>query len=136
MSYTIKLIALECFHAQELDGDEIYIKLDAGKVWQSLPDRMNHVLDDTGQVSEYDFVGGRKQTSEGWLPLTLYKPDDFIYADQSSGAVLQLWDADILTSDDLLGQTPVDAAQAAGGNISVVFQHNGAHYRLTYRVEV
>ena len=43
--------------------------------------------------------------------------------------------ADVLTQDDLLGQTPIDASQASGGHISVIFQRDGAHYRLTYQVE-
>lgn len=135
MPYTIKLIALECFRAEELDGDEIYLKLDNSIVWQAQPDRMSHVLDHADHVSEYDFAGGRKHTRDGWVPLMPFDPGAFAYADRTGGSVLQLWDADVLTNDDLLGQTPVDSTQATGGNISVVFQRSGAHYRLTYRVE-
>lgn len=136
MSYTIRLVSLECFKAEEIDGDEIYLKLNGAKVWAAAPDKMAPIAVDHASVRQFDFVGGRKQTAAGWVPLMPYSPDNFTFKDQNGTAVIQLWDADTLTSDDLLGQTPVDATQGGGGNISVVFQRLGAHYRLTYKVEV
>jgi len=57
-----------------------------------------------------------------------YNPDLFV-SKNSWNRVLQLWDADTLTSDDLLGQTPIDETQGGGGNIfSFVFQRLGAHF--------
>ena len=32
-----------------------------------------------------------------------------MFKDQTGDSVLELWDTDVLTSDDLLGQTPIDA---------------------------
>lgn len=136
MAYTIKLIGLECFRAEEVDGDQIYIKLNGAKVWEAHPDRMLPTPEHDGLVSHYDFAGARKQTHDGWIPLMPYTPEQFVFEEQTGVAALQLWDADALTSDDLLGETPIDASQASGGNISVVFQRSGAHYRLTYKVEV
>lgn len=136
MPFTIKLVALECFKAEEVDGDEVYIKLDGSKVWEATPDKMMPVPDQEHRVSHFDFAGARKRARDGWIPLMPYNPGSFIFKDQSGDVVLQLWDADVLTTDDLLGQTPIDESQASGGNISVVFQRLGAHYRLTYKVEV
>ncbi len=135
MTYTIKLVGLECFKAEEVDGDEIYVKLNGAKVWEAQPDKMSYAVTESHHVNQFDFAGGRKHTRDGWVPLMPYNPGAFVFKDQSGDLVLQLWDADLLTSDDLLGQTPIDASQASGGNISVVFQRAGAHYRLTYKVE-
>lgn len=136
MAYTIRLVGLECFRAEEVDGDEIYIKLNGAKVWEAHPDRMHPAPERDGLVSHFDFVGARKLTHAGWIPQMPYQPDTYILKDQTGAAVLELWDTDVLTSHDLLGETPIDANQASGGNISVVFQRSGAHYRLTYKVEV
>ena len=135
MAYTLKLIGLECFKAEEIDGDEVYIKLNGTQVWEAAPDKMSPQPQADDWVSHYDFAGGRKLTHLGWVPLMPYNREAFIFKDLSGDSVLQLWDADVMTSDDLLGQTPIDQAQASGGNISVVFQRVGAHYRLTYKVE-
>lgn len=135
MTYTIRLIALECLRAEELDGDEIFIKCNGVKVWAAHPDRMRAVIEDNNFVNHFDFAEGRKHTREGWLSLDPFSPDMFAIEVESGSAVLQLWEADTLTSDDLFGQTPVDASQASGGSISVMFQRLGANYRLTYRVE-
>ncbi|MBI1258731.1 MAG: hypothetical protein GC204_14780 [Chloroflexi bacterium] len=135
MAYSIRLVGLECFKTEELGGDAIYLKLNGEKVWESNPDKLGAHFEDSAWVSQFDFAGGRKLTSLGWVALTPYNPEAFIFKDQTGGAVLQLWETDTLTRDDLLGQTPIDAAQASGGNISVMFRRLGADYRLTYKVE-
>jgi len=121
--------------SEEIDGDEIYLKLNGAKIWEAEPDKMSHLLDQNVSVSSFDFATGQKLTSKGWVLIPAYKPEQFIRNGLAGEAVLQIWDADSLTSDDLLGQTPIDASQASGGKISVVFQRLGAHYRLTYQVE-
>ena len=135
MAYTIRLVGLECFKSEEIDGDEIYIKLNGKQVWEAHPEKMSHLLDQNVSVSHFDFAEGRKLTSRGWVLMPSYQPESYVFKGQSGDSVLQVWDADSLTSDDLLGQSPVDASQSSGGNISVVFQVMGAHYRLTYKVE-
>ena len=135
MAYSIKLVGLECLKAEELGGDEIYIKLNDEKVWESNPDKLGAHFEGSDWVSQYDFTGGRKLTRLGWVALTPYNSEDYVFKDQAGGSVLQLWETDTLTRDDLLGQTPIDASQASGGNISVMFQRLGADYRLTYKVE-
>lgn len=135
MAYTIKLVGLECFRAEEVDGDEIYIKINGTKMWEAKPDKMLPVPETDGIVSHFDFAGARKHTYNGWIPLMPYAPNNFMLKNQTGACVLELWDADVMTSDDLLGETPIDQTQASGGNISVIFQRLGAHYRLTYKVE-
>lgn len=136
MTYLIRIVALECLMSEEIDGDEIYIKLNGVPIWEAQPDKMSHLLDQAVSVSSFDFSTGQKLTSKGWVLMPAYKPEQFILKGLTGDSVIQIWDADNLTSDDLLGQTPVDASQASGGKISVVFQRLGAHYRLTYQVEV
>ena len=57
MAYTIKLIGLECFKAEEVDGDEIYVKLNGAKVWEANPTRCIPTPEHDGLVSHYDFAG-------------------------------------------------------------------------------
>jgi hypothetical protein len=135
MAYTIRLIALECLRSEELDGDEVYIKCNGAKIWEAAPDKMHSVIDHDEFVNHFDFAEGRKQTKTGWVALQPFKPEAFAVRAERADSVIQLWEADLLNPDELLGQTPVDASQASGGSISVVFQRLGANYRLTYRVE-
>ena len=136
MTYTLKLVALECLQAQEIDGDEIYLKLNDQRIWASDPDKMGAADQPDPLVSQYDFTEGRRQTRQGWLPISDYQSEQFVFRNQSGDGVLQLWEADPLTRDDLLGQTPLSEQQAVGGTIAVVFQRSGAHYRLTYQIEI
>lgn len=135
MTYTIRLVNLECVTSEEVDGDETYLTLNQRKIWEAHPDKMSHDVSKKGSVSQFDFAEGRKKTSTGWESVSNFQPSSVVFKRQSGESVLQLWDADTLSSDDLLGETPVDESQASGGNISVVFQRRGAHYRLTYKVE-
>lgn len=136
MAYTIKLVALECLMSEEVDGDEVYIKCNGAKVWEAAPDKMHAVVDHDDFVNHFDFAEGRKHMKKGWVAMPAFAPEAFALRAERDHSVIQLWDADLLSDDDLLGQTPVDASQASGGNISVMFQRLGANYRLTYRVEV
>jgi hypothetical protein len=136
MAYTIRLVGLECFKPQEIDGDEIYVTLNGEKVWEARPDTMNSVLERDENVSHFDFAEGRKLTSDGWVSMPGFQPEQVTFALDVGAAALELWDADLLTRDDLLGEAGIDAGQASGGSISLVFQRLGAHYRLTYRVEL
>lgn len=135
MAYTIRLVALECIKPQEIDGDELYLTLNGEKVWEARPDTMNNLLERDDSVSHYDFAEGRKLTSEGWMPIPGFQPEQVAFALDGGTMALELWDADTFTRDDLLGEAGIDASQASGGSISLVFQRLGAHYRLTYRVE-
>jgi hypothetical protein len=134
--YTLHILGLQCFEAQEANGDEVVITVNDVKQWEAKPEVMSHVLNNDRKVSHYDFAGGRKLTREGWLLMTPYNPGQFVIKGLTGTTVLKLWEEDRLTRDDLIGQAPISAADAAGGSISVVFEAHGARYRLTYRVEV
>ncbi len=135
MAYRIRLVSLECVAPQEIDGDETYISVNDAKIWQAHPDKMTHVLSHANHINQVDFAAGRKYTGAGWVALNNFQPESGVVPGLSGTTMLQLWDADSLTADDLLGETPIDASQVSGGNISVVFQRSGANYRLTYKVE-
>lgn len=133
MTYTVRLHSLKCLSAQELDGDEVYLQFGGRQVWASDPERMLPHPVNAQQVSEYDFSAGRKHTQAGWALLAPYNPDDFVIRGQSGLMAFQLWEDELL-GDDYLGKTPVSERDAGHGNISIAFNHNGAHYLLTYEV--
>lgn len=135
MSYTIRLLRLECLQAQESSGDEIYFTLNDAVIWRAEPDKLHHVPDAQHCTSAIDFMGGRKLMSDGWQLLTPFDPKPFVIKGRTGRSLLQIWDADTFTPDDLLGTTPIDETQSTGGQISVIFRRDGAHYRLTYQVE-
>jgi hypothetical protein len=134
--YRLKLIRLECLASHEVDGDEVYLTLDGARLWTAHPDKASHHAEHSHQVSEFDFAAGRKRTRAGWELMTPFNPGDFVVRGLTTTARLQLWDADPLTRHELLGETPIRAADAGHGNISIVFQRDGGHYRLTYAVEL
>lgn len=136
MTYTLKLLGLECFKAEEIDGDEVYMTMNGATIWKAHPDRMGPPSTVAGRVSQYDFAAGRRLTAQGWIPMMPFNPSEFTHRNLTEAVSLQLWDADTFTSDDLLGETPIGESQAGGGHISVMFQREGARYRLTYTVEV
>lgn len=135
MPYTLRILSLECVTSEEVDGDETYLKLNDRKVWEAHPDKMSHAHSFDRSVSQFDFAEGLRKTGEGWAQIPGFQSESLVFNGLSGKSVLQLWDADTLNADDLLGEAPVDETQASGGNISLVFQQRGAHYRLTYRVE-
>jgi hypothetical protein len=135
-TYTLHILGLQCFESQEVDGDEVVLTINDVKQWEARPEVMCHVMDKDHKVSEYDFPGGRKLTREGWLLMTPYNPGQFIIKGLTGTTVLKLWDEDLLTRDDLIGQAPISVSDASGGSISLVFDAKGARYRLTYKVEV
>jgi hypothetical protein len=135
MAFSIHLLRLECLGAQEVDGDETYMKVNSVVTWRSAPDKMHHVPEFDNHVAEYDFVEGRKRSHNGWVAMTPFDASAFVLRDCQGTVTVEIWDADTLTGDDSFGATPIDSTQAAGGEISVMFQRDGANYRLTYRVE-
>ena len=133
--YRLTLMKLECLASQEIDGDELYITLNGRTIWRAHPDKASHLRDRERRISAFDFANGRKLAPEGWRLMTPYNPSTFVLKNLSGESLLQIWDADALNRDDLLGETPISAADVGRGSIAVVFQRDGGHYRLTYRVD-
>ena len=134
-TFTLKLLLLECFQAQELNGDEIYIKLDGRVIWtwKTNHDRFSHDISRPHTIDQFDFANGRKHGADGWQDAGI-EPQAFVFNSLSGSAVLEVWDADTLMRDDLIGRAPVRATDGGHGAIAVVIQGEGAYYRLTYEV--
>lgn len=135
MPYTLRLLSLECMQAQELDGDEAYLTLNGQKVWSAGRDKMSQDITHPQRCSEVNFVDGRKRTHEGWIDMAEDETGTSVFSELSGQVLLQLWDDDLLTSDDLLGETPISETDIGRGNISVMFTRDGARYRMTYQVD-
>lgn len=74
----IRIISVECTTPDEIDKDEMFLKMDGEKIWPS-GDRYHRV--DTGDVTKLDL---ELETKEGWNEI-------------------EVWDYDYLSRNDLLG---------------------------------
>lgn len=133
MTYNLQLIAIKCIEAQELNGDEVVIKLNGAKVWQSGRYRLHPRPTHDDQVSEFDFAGGRRHGAAGWEMLTPYNPKDFVFTSLSGDSLFEVWEADFLRND-FLGRSPITERDAGRGQIAISFVRDGANYLLTYQV--
>lgn len=131
--YTVRLLAIKCIGAQELEGDEIYIRFNGATVWSTWELKMHH-QPHGHQFDEFDFEQGRLHDAEGWKRVEPFEAEQFIFPGQSGNGMFEVWDANRFLRDDFLGRAPVSAADAGRGHIQVVCAHDGAHYVLTYTV--
>ncbi|MDX2162427.1 MAG: hypothetical protein SF162_13955 [bacterium] len=134
-TYTLHIVQVECIEAQETDGDELYITLDDRMIWQARPFTLHHHPSTDRQLKAVHFAGSRRLTRDGWISETDTPVQQLVIPDLSGTHTLRLWDHDVLTSDDLLGENPVALTDAGRGTIQVVFTRDGARYHLSYRVE-
>jgi len=131
----LKLITLECLLAQELDGDEIYLRLNGERVWAV--DRHAHMSHDLARPHCYDimdFVGGRRHGAGGWEMIPGFVPGALTWS-LTSEAVIEIFEADTFSSDDLIGRQRITSHDAGRGDITVHFEREGARYALTFRLE-
>ena len=79
-SVTVKLISLQCFFSDEIDGDEIYLKYNNHKIWP----------EGKWYVSMKDDI----------------KPIDVVIQDVplDQPMIIEVWDYDLLSKNDLLGK--------------------------------
>lgn len=134
-TYVLHLIALECLRAQELDGDEIYLRLNGEEVWAL--DRHAHMSQNPEQARCYnimDFASGRRQGAAGWEPIPSFAADSLSWS-FSGEAVVEIYEADTFSGDDLIGRQHVTGKDADRGLITAHYEREGAHYALSYRVE-
>jgi hypothetical protein len=140
MAYMLEIVALECLKNQELDGDEIVIKLndkvmfhweDTGYRWAAelkLPDWTNY----------YDFRTNKMRTSEGEKTAEAYKDFGFLLQNLTGDTVIGLWESDegnlFRSGDDDLGHLVLNESHIADYLQSYDFTGEGAHYRLTFAV--
>ncbi len=118
-SYTLQLLRLECLMAQERGGDEPYLMLNDQRVWE-IPSgkHMHHHPDKPNLLGVVEFE------------------DTMIFTNLRGETVIRLFEADLLNPDDSLGMTPIVPGDAAGGDIQIVFNRDGAEYKLIYRVQL
>ncbi len=134
-TYTVHLLGLKCIQSQENAGDEIYITFNREKIWQTWERKMHKKPHDI-QFDEFDFEKGRLHDHESWKKIEPFEPEDYIFRQQTRDLFFEIWDADLFLGDDYLGRAPVSVNDAAHGTIQAVCRRDGAHYTLTYRVEL
>lgn len=118
-SYTLQLLRLECMRAQERGGDEPYLTLNNQRIWEIPAGKhMHHRPDKPNLVAAVDFE------------------DTLIFTNLHGENILRLFEADLLNPDDSLGMTPIAPVDAGGGVIQIVFDRDGAEYKLIYRVQI
>jgi WD40 repeat protein len=136
--FTLRLVRLECLHGQELDGDEVYIKVADRTVWdvQTFKRHMSHHLIANRTTAAFDFRAVTFQTADGWQVAENYRPEAFIFADRLGPVKVQLWEADsfLRGGDDLLGEVIVTPDSVKWDEVECEFRQGRAHYRLTYAV--
>ena len=131
----LHLMALECLLAQELDGDEMYVRLNGEKVWGvGRHEHMRQNPDKPQYYAVYNFAEGTRQGMNGEEPMPGFTAGSLTWRFNDE-AVVELFEADAFSSDDLIGRQPISARDGGHGAITVHFERDGAKYALTYRVE-
>ena len=134
-THVLHLVSLECRLAQELDGDEIYLRLDGKKIWGvGRNEHMSHDLTKAHCFSVMNFAEGTRMGANGWEPMQTFQAGALAFPFDGT-TDLEILEADTFSSDDHIGRQRVAAADAGHGTITVQFENDGAKYALSYRVE-
>lgn len=140
MAYAMEIIALECLKNQELDGDEIVLKLN-GKVvfhWEDTDYRWAAELKLEDWTNFYNFRTNQMRTKAGVISVPAYADYGFVLRGLTEPTVIDLIESDegnlFRGEDDELGRLVVDETNAAAEAQTHDFTGEGAHYRLTYAV--
>lgn len=133
--YVLRVLALECVQAQEVDGDEPVLRLNGEPVWRLGPrEHMSAQADDPYLYRAINFADGTRLNAAGWEPIPSFQPGELSYRFERA-AVIELYEASALIPDNCLGRQPISPRDAARGVIRVNFVRDGARYALTYRVD-
>ncbi len=134
-AHILQVLALECLQAQEVDGDEPVLRLNGEPIWRLGPhEQMSPLADRRHLYRAINFAEGTRLNARGWERMPNFQPGELTYRFEQA-ALIELYEADGLTSDDLIGRQPVSVRDAAHGVITVRFVREGARYALTYRVD-
>ncbi len=141
-SYTLRLVSLICYQAQEADGDEIYMKVNGEQVfsWEDLGGvRFHQRLDGKRFTTTFDFRTCRYNTANSWGEVDAYSPDQFVFKGQTAPITVELWESDkgniLRGDDDYLGRAVISAADGeVNAQIKKPFVMAKAGYELTYIV--
>ncbi len=136
--YSLQFISLTCLHAQEGDGDEVYLRLDGQTVW-SIEDsnhKMHHQATRSPLVDHVDFETLQVRQANKHLPLSHRTQRDFIFGGMTGVVELELWEADAFLrgGDDFFGSVKVMPNQVYEPLVKVEFEALGGHYLFCYKV--
>ena len=111
IQYTLRLLQLHCYLSDEADADEVFIKSDGEKVWPK-KEKFTKMKDKS-------------------VPLNLE-----FKMDKGSTRVLEIWDYDFWSPNDLLGTFTIDADQSGGPyTVPMVKKDKGnAKYAIEYEL--
>ncbi len=142
MAYHLELLALQCLKNQEVDGDEIVIKLDGKTIfhWEDTDYRWAAELKLDDWTDYYDFRNNLLRTKAGNVEVEEYKDFGFLLTNLTEPTTVELWESDegnlFRRDDDKLGTLVVDERSASQQAQTYDFTAEGAHYRLTFAVLV
>ncbi len=140
MAYALEIVALECLKNQEVDGDEIVIKLNDKVMfhWEDTGYRWASELKLEDWTNFYNFRTNKMRTQAGEVDVPAYADYGFVLRGLEGTTQISLWESDegnvFRGEDDQLGVLSVDESQAAEEYQTHDFTGEGAHYRLTYVV--
>ncbi len=136
--YVLQFGTLTCVHAQERNGDEVFIRLDGQTVWavERAGRKMNHKPNRANEVSVFDFRECKMMGRDGWQTTDEYTLEDFRVTGLTGPLKLELWEEDnfLRGGDDFLGSVTLSPSQAGQGEQEAVIYSNGAHYIFKYEV--
>ena len=139
MGFTLHLLTLDCHASQEMDGDEIYMKLNDKIIfsWKGMGRKFSDSIKNSKLVDQYDFRIAKARAVEGMVPGD-YQPSDFVIQTDDASLKIELWESDegefMRGEDDFLGEIIVYADEASQNEVTKVFQRKEVDYQLTYRV--
>lgn len=140
-TYTVRLIALLCNLAQEVNGDEIFMKVNGETIfnWEDIKLRFSEDISKKGRINGFNFRDCTASTEHGWVKVDTYQPEQFIFTNVNEGPEIELWESDkgrlIPSDDDLLGTLKIGAQEAnVDAEITVPFVEKGGNYSLKFTV--
>ncbi len=139
MTYTLRLIALQCTQRQEAGGDEIYLQCNGETIfsWKAIGRPFSNVMNDK-RTTQFDFQSCQYPTPAGPQTITAHTPDEFVFEDQTEPLAFELWESDegnwLRGDDDKLGRLHIDESDIKMGEQAFPFMLGGAQYELRYAV--
>lgn len=140
MAYALEILALECLKNQEVDGDEIVLKLNDKVMfhWEDTGYRWAAELKLEDWTNYYDFRANKLRTMKGDIAVEAYNDFGFLLRGLTTETAIQLWESDegnvFRGGDDDLGTLIVSESIASDQVQIHDFKAEGAHYRLAYAV--
>ncbi len=139
MGFTLHLMTLDCHASQEMDGDEIYMKLNGEIIftWKGVGRKFSDSIKNSDLVDQYDFRIAKARAVEGMVAGD-YQPSDFVIQTDDASLKIELWESDegefMRGDDDFLGETVVTAEESSQNQVTKFFKRKEVDYELTYRV--